>query len=85
MLAIKKRKTIWFHKHDISQYKRLFDDAQIERALRLSTGARSVNCNRCPTGFLCYKGEYCYPLPTTTKKPTTTTTVKTTPKKSKQP
>nr|CAD2160736.1 unnamed protein product [Meloidogyne enterolobii] len=52
---------------------------------RCCTGARSVNCNRCPTGFLCYKGEYCYPRPTTTKKPTTTTTVKTTPKKSKQP
>uniref|UniRef100_A0A914MFJ6 Uncharacterized protein n=1 Tax=Meloidogyne incognita TaxID=6306 RepID=A0A914MFJ6_MELIC len=31
MLAIKKRKTIWFHKHDISQYKRLFDDAQDDR------------------------------------------------------
>nr|CAD2193854.1 unnamed protein product [Meloidogyne enterolobii] len=31
MLAIKKRKTIWFHKHDISQYKRLFDDAQDNR------------------------------------------------------
>nr|CAD2193855.1 unnamed protein product [Meloidogyne enterolobii] len=31
MLAIKKRKTIWFHKHDISQYKRLLDDAQDNR------------------------------------------------------
>uniref|UniRef100_A0A914L4N6 Uncharacterized protein n=1 Tax=Meloidogyne incognita TaxID=6306 RepID=A0A914L4N6_MELIC len=26
---------------------------------RCCTGARSVNCNRCPTGFLCYKERCC--------------------------